>query len=174
MILPLLQVILTALLVAYAGFWRRQQMKRRAKSWEGIVSQLRCNDWGIEEISERFLYKSEVQVTPKDVWQRINGCKGLWAMYKNSPILVQLADYAAEHGDSVNVEMLEGLRSDAFQIRLCVMLALAQYVLSASSVGASVNAHRAVATYSTLMVNLTAFIQEYSTSLFPSYLDAVA
>jgi hypothetical protein len=174
MILPLLQVILAALLVSYAAFWRRQQSRRRAKSWNAIISQLRCNDWGIEEISERFLYKSEVQVTPKDVWQRINGCKGLWAMYKNSPILVQLADYAAEHGDSVNVEMLEGLRSDAFQIRLCVMLALAQYVLSASSVGASVNAHRAVATYSTLMVNLTAFIQEYSTSLFPSYLDAVA
>ena len=77
-------------------------------------------------------------------------------------------------GPNADVEMLEGLRSDAFQIRLCVMLALAQYVLSASSVGASVNAHRAVATYSTLMVNLTAFIQEYSTSLFPSYLDAVA
>ncbi len=174
MILPLLQVILAALLVSYAAFWRRQQTRRRAKSWNAIISQLRCNDWGIEEISERFLYKGEVQVTPKDVWQRINGCKGLWAMYKNSPILVQLADYAAEHGEGVNVEMLEGLRSDAFQIRLCVMLALAQYVLSASSVGASVNAHRAVATYSTMMVNLTAFIQEYSTSLFPSYLDAVA
>jgi hypothetical protein len=174
MILPLLQVIFAAFLVGYAAFWRRQQARRRAKSWYAIISQLRCNDWGIEEISERFLYKSEVQVTPKDVWQRISGCKGLWAMYKNSPVLVQLADYAAEHGDGVNVEMLEGLRSDAFQIRLCVMLALAQYVLSASSVGASVNAHRAVATYSTMMVNLTAFIQEYSTSLFPSYLDAVA
>ena len=174
MILPLLQVIFAALLVSYAAFWRRQQTRRRAKSWNAIVGQLRCNDWGIEEISERFLYKSEVQVTPKDVWQRISGCKGLWAMYKNSPILVQLADYAAEHGEGVNVEMLEGLRSDAFQIRLCVMLALAQYVLSSSSVGASVNAHRAVATYSTMMVNLTAFIQEYSTSLFPSYLDAVA
>ena len=174
MILPLLQVILAALLVSYAAFWRRQQSRRRAKSWNAIISQLRCNDWGIEEISERFLYKSEVQVTPKDVWQRINGCKGLWAMYKNSPILVQLADYAAEHGDGVNVEMLEGLRSDAFQIRLCVMLALAQHMLSSSSVGASVNAHRAVATYSAMLVKLTAFIQEYSTPLFPSYLDAVA
>ena len=127
-------------------------MKRRAKSWEGIISQLRCNDWGIEEISERFLYKSEVQVTPKDVWQRIHGCKGLWAMYKNSPVLVQLADYAAEHGDGVDQELLEGLRSDAFQIRLCVLLALAQYLLSSSTVGASVNAHRAVATYSAMMV----------------------
>lgn len=174
MILPLLQVILTALLVAYAGFWRRQQLKRRAKSWDGIISQLRCNDWGIEEITERFLYKSEVQVTAKDVWKRIHGCKGLWAMYKNSPILVQLADYAAEHGEGVDQEMLEGLRSDAFQIRLCVLMALGQYLFSASSVGASVNAHRAVATYSAMLVRLTAFIQEYSTSLFPSYLDAVA
>src|SRR5271163_4803357 len=174
MILPLLQVILTALLVAYAAFWRRQQMKRRAKSWEGIISQLRCNDWGIEEISERFLYKSEVQVTTKDVWQRIHGCKGLWAMYKNSPILVQLADYAAEHGQGVDEEMLQGLRSDAFQIRLCVTMALAQHLLSASSTGASVNAYRATVTYTEMLASLTAFIQEYSSSLFPSYLDAIA
>ncbi len=174
MILPLIQVILTALLIAYAGFWRRQQMKRRATSWSAIISQLRCNDWGIEEITERYLYKSEVQVTTQDVWQRISGCKGLWAMYKNCPVLVQLADYAAEHGNNVDREMLEGLRSDAIQIRLCVMLALGQYVFSASPVGASVNAHRAVATYSAMMVKLTAFIQEYSTPLFPSYLDAVA
>src|SRR5271154_1295936 len=174
MILPLLQVILTALLIAYAAFWRRQQMKRRSKTWEGIISQLRCNDWGIEEISERFLYKSEVQVTTKDVWQRIQGCKGLWAMYKNSPVLVQLADYAAEHGNGVDQEMLEGLRSDAFQIRLCVLLALGQYVFAASSIGASVNAHRAVSTYSAMLVRLTAFIQEYSSPPLPSYLDAVA
>jgi hypothetical protein len=173
MTLPLLQVILTALLVGYAAFWCRQQMKRRAKSWNGIVSQLRCNDWGIEEISERYLYKSKVQVTPEDVWPRIHGCKGLWAMYKNCPVLIQLADYAAEHGEGVDEEMLEGLRRDAFQIRLHVMLALAQYVLSASSVGASVNAHRAVSTYSAMMVRLTAFVQEYSSPLFPSYLEAV-
>ena len=174
MTLPLLQVMLTALLIGYAAFWRRQQAKRRAKSWDGIISQLRCNDWGIEEISERYLYKSEVQVTPKDVWERIHGCKGLWAMYKNSAVLMQLADYAAEHGEGVDHEMLESLRSDALQIRLHVVLSLGLFLCSASSVGASVNAHRAVATYSAMMVRLTTFVQEYSTALFPSYLDAVA
>jgi hypothetical protein len=46
--------------------------------------------------------------------------------------------------------------------------------MSASSQGASLNAHRATATYSEMLVSLTAFIQEYSASLFPSYLDAVA
>jgi hypothetical protein len=174
MLLVIIQVMLTVLLIAYAAFWRRQQAKRRAKTWDGIISQLSGNDWGIEEISERYLYKSDIQVTTKDVWQRIQGCKGLWAMYKNSSVLVQLADYAAEHGEGVDQEMLESLRSDAVQIRLCVMLALGQYLFSRSSVGASVNAHRAVATYSAMMVRLTAFIQEYSTPLFSSYLNAVA
>jgi hypothetical protein len=174
MVLALIQIVLTVLLIAYAAFWRRQQAKRRGKTWNGIVSQLSSNDWGIEEISERYLYKSEVQVTTEDVWQRIHGCKGLWAMYKNSSVLVQLADYAAEHGEGVDHEMLEGLRSDAVQIRLSVMMALGQYLFSASSVGAAVNAHRAVATYSAMMVRLTAFVQEYSTPLFPSYLNAVA
>jgi hypothetical protein len=174
MLLALIQVILTAFLIGYAILWRRQQAKRRGKSWNAIISQLSGNDWGIEEITERYLYKSEVQVTTKDVWQRIQGCKGLWAMYKNSAVLVQLADYAAEHGEGVDHEMLEGLRSDAVQIRLCVVLALGQYLFSASSVGASVNAHRAVVTYSSMMMHLTAFIQEYSSPLFASYLSAVA
>ena len=68
MVLALIQVILTASLVVYAAIWRRQQSKRRAKTWDGIISQLSDNDWGIEEITERYLYKSEVQVTTKDVW----------------------------------------------------------------------------------------------------------
>jgi hypothetical protein len=174
MILPLLQVLVTAMLIAYAGFWRRQLMKRRNRSWQEIVSQLRDNDWGIEEVAERYLYKSAIRATTQDIWDRIEGCRGLWAMYKNAPVLVQLADYAAEHGHGVDEEMLEGLRSDAFQIRLCVMLALAQHALSARSIGAAVNAHRATATYSAMLVHLTSFVQQYSAGLFPSYLDAVA
>jgi hypothetical protein len=174
MFLPLLQVLLAAVLIAYAAFWRRQQTKRRSRTWSAIISQLQGNDWGIEEITERFLYKSEIQATPQDIWQRIQGCKGLWAMYKNCPVLVQLADYAAEHGENVDIELLQNLRSDAFQIRLYVLRALGQYLFSAASVGAAVDAHRAVTAYSEMLVRLTSFIQEYSTSLFPSYLDAVA
>ena len=134
MILPLLQVILTALLIAYAAFWRRQQSKRRDRSWNGIISQLRGNDWGIEDITERFLYKSEVQVTPKDVWARIQGCKGLWAMYKNSPVLVQLADYAAELGQNVDVEMLEGRVEHAECVGHCSFLVSCSLMVSISSI----------------------------------------
>ena len=49
-----------------------------------------------------------------------------------------------------------------------------QHALSASSAGASLNAHHAAAAYSGMLARLTQFMQEHSTMLFPDYLDAVA
>jgi len=58
-----------------------------------------------------------------------------------------------EHGTNPDEALLEGLRSDAFQIRLCVLMALVKYAMSHSTVGASVNAHRATALYSEMLAH---------------------
>lgn len=173
MVLPLVQVFFTMLLILYAGHWRRRQSQKRAESWEAIVAKLRANDWGLEEVSERYLYSSGIKATTQDIWEKISGLRGLWAMYSNAPVLVQLADYAAEHGEGVSEELLESLRSDAFQIRLCVLMALAQHILSRSSVASAVNAHRATEIYSAMLNRLTLLFQEHSTMLFPRYLSAM-
>jgi hypothetical protein len=173
--LPLAQVLLTALLLAYAGYWRKRQSKRRSESWDEIVLKLRPNDWGYEEVTERYLYSDQVTATPEDVWQRISGARGLWAMYSNAQVMVQLADYAAEHGGGKGVpeEVLATIRTDAFQIRMCVLMALAQHVFSRSSVAAGVSAHRATLAYTGLLARMTAVFQDYSALLFPRFLDAM-
>jgi len=172
--MPLIQVLLTALVLAYAGYWRKRQSKRRSESWDEIVLRLRPNDWGYEEITKRYLYSDQVIATSEDVWERISGAKGLWAMYCNAPILVQLADYAAEHGGGVvPEELLASIRTDAFQIRMCVLMALAQHVFSRSSVAARVSAHRAAVGYTALLARMTAVFQDHSALLFPKFLDAM-
>jgi hypothetical protein len=168
------ELIAAVLLVTYAAVWFWQQRKRRNRTWHEIVAQLRRNDWGIEDVAEGYLYKGGIRATAQDIWPRIAGCEGLWSMYKNAPVFVELADYAAEHGDGVDQELLKGLRSDAFQIRLYVICALTQYAFSASSSSASENAHHAAAAYCSMLARLTEFIQEHSSRFFPSYLDAVA
>lgn len=173
MVMPLLQVLVTMMLLLYAGHWRRRQSKKAGATWESIVAKLHANDWGLEEVSERYLYSGSIKATSQDIWQKINGAKGLWAMYCNAPVLVQLADYAAQHGEGVSEEVLESLRSDAFQIRICVLMALAQHIASRSSVGAEVNAHRATEIYSAMINRLTVLFQEHSALLFPRYLDAM-
>ena len=174
MVLLFLQIAAAVLLIGYAGIWRSQQRKRKKRSWNEIVARLCDHDWGIEEIAESFLYKSGIRATTQDIWQRITGCRGLWAMYKNAPLLVELADYAAEHGHGVDKRVLDELRRDAFEIRVFVLLALVQHALSASPVGASLNAHRATSAYSGMLARLTEFMQQHSGTLFPNYLDAVA
>ncbi len=162
-------------MLAYAGYWRRRQSKRRSESWDDIVAKLRPNDWGYENVAQRYLYSDQVNATPEDIWTRISGAKGLWAMYMNAPVLVQLADYASEHAEENQVpeEVLEGIRTDAFHIRMCVLMALAQHVFSRSSVAAQVSAHRATVAYTAMLARMTATFQDHSALLFPKFLDAM-
>ena len=169
-----LQIGLIAVLFAILFFWMRGQKSRaRINTWDEIVAKLRTNDWGFEEISERYLYKGGINATAKDIWPRIQGASGLWAMYRNAALLLQLADYAAEHGENVDEALLESLRADAFHIRMSVLTALAKYAFSRSTVGASVNAHRAANMYSEMLVRMTTLFQEHSALLFPRYLEAM-
>ncbi|AXC09827.1 hypothetical protein ACPOL_0450 [Acidisarcina polymorpha] len=96
-------------------------------------------------------------------------------MYSNAPVLVQLADYASEHADrgAIPEEVLESIRSDAFQIRICVLIALAQHVFSQSSVAARISAHRATVAYTAMLARMTSTFQEHSALLFPKFLDAM-
>jgi len=174
MIFPLIQVLVTAVILAYAGYWRRRQSNRRAATWPELVAKLRRNsEFGFDEVATRYLFGEGINATTQDIWSRIDGPKGLWAMYTNAGVFIQLADYASEHGDGVPEELIEGLRSDAFQIRMCVMMALAQHAFSKSSVGASVNAHRAAETYSIMLARITAMFQEHCGLLFPNFVEAM-
>jgi len=171
----LTQIIVAVLLLTFIVYWRRNQSRRQVASWESIIARLRSNtEFGFDEVAERYLYSEGIKATPQDIWQRIDGANGLWAMYTNAGVLMQLADYAAEHGGgAVPEELIESLRSDAFQIRTAVMMALLKYAFYRSGVAASINAHRAAAAYSAMLAHMTTLFQEHSALFFPRFLEAM-
>ena len=175
MILPILTLAATAIPAAYAVYWRRNQAKRRNADWDSILSRFRSHsEFGFAEITERYLYSPGIQATPQDIWPRIRGAQGLWAMFVNAGVLMELADYAAAHGGEAIPELLiEELRSDALQLRIAVLVALARYGVSRSGVSASVNAHRAACAYSAMLAHMTTLFQEHSTLFFPRFLEAM-
>jgi hypothetical protein len=174
MILPIISVAVTASMITYVGYWRRKQTQRKAADWNSIVARLRSNsEFHFDEVTERYLYSTGINATPRDIWSRIDGANGLWAMYTNAGVLMQLADYATEHGQDVPEELIEELRSDALQIRMAVLIALAKYAFSRSVVPASVNAHRAASAYSAMLAHMTTLFQEHSALFFPRFLEAM-
>ncbi len=128
MILPLLQI------TAVSG---RSYLSGPLENWSaspqctivGFPAGATSSDWSARELSEHFLWEEGVDATPDDAWRRMDGAKGLWVIYQNARVMLEMADYAAQHSDNVDRVVLETLRSDAMQIRLCVMMALAQYAI---------------------------------------------
>jgi len=174
MILTIISVAVPSALIAYGVYWRRNQSKRRAADWDSIVARLRSNsEFNFDEVAERYLYGDGIRATTRDIWSRIDGANGLWAMFTNAGVLMELADYAAEHGENVPEELIEELRSDALQIRIAVIMALVKYGFSRSVIPASVNAHRAATAYSAMLAHITTLFQEHSALYFPRFLEAM-
>jgi hypothetical protein len=172
MILPFLQIVAIAAVAIYLGRWRGGVRRRNAQTWDSLLAQLRP-DWSARELSDHFLWKEGLSATPEDAWQRMEGPKGLWVMYQNSRVMLEMADYADKNCTGVDRLLLETLRSDAMQIRLCVLMALAQYGFSQASEGVRVNAFRAASMYMDMAARMTQLLQTNAAAIVPDFVAAM-
>ncbi len=172
MMFPLLQVVAVALVALYLGRWHGVHRRRNAQSWDSLLARLRP-DWSAREMSDHFLWKEEISATPEDAWLRMEGPKGLWVMYQNARVMLEMADYAARNSEGVDRLLIETLRSDAMQIRLCVLMALAQYAFSEASEGVRVNAFRAASMYTAMAARTTQLLQNHAAIVVPDFVAAM-
>jgi hypothetical protein len=169
-----LPLVVLATILVYVVYWRRKQYRLRTASWEWIASQLYSNrEFNFDVVSRRYLYEAGIDATPANVWEKINGVTGLWAMFRNAGLFLRLMDYATEHGAEPPEELLESLRADALQIRIAVLLSILKYVTTCSEVAARVNAYRAATAYSSMLAQMTRLFQEHSALLFPQFLECM-
>jgi len=172
MILILLQVVLVAAVVGVFLRWRAGVRRRNSQSWDSLLARLRP-EWSARELSEQFLWKEGLNATPDDAWQRMEGPKGLWVMFQNARTMIELADFATRNSNDVDRVLLETLRSDAMQIRVCVLMGLAQYAFSQASEGVRVNAFRAASMYTAMAARLTQLLQDHAAVILPDFVAAM-
>jgi hypothetical protein len=130
-------------------------------------------EWSARELSDKFLWKDELNATPEDAWQRMEGPKGLWVMFQNARVMLEMADFAARNSNEIDRVLLETLRSDAMQIRVCVLMGLAQYAFTQASEGVRVNAFRAASIYTGMAARLTRLLQDHAAIVLPDFVAAM-
>jgi hypothetical protein len=172
MILIALQIAAILCLGVYLFHWRKGARSRNAQTWDSLLARLRP-DWSARELSDQFLWKEGLNATPEDAWLRMEGPKGLWVMYQNARTMLEMADFAAKNSDTVDRLLLETLRSDAMQIRVCVLMALAQYGFSKASEGVRINAFRAATMYTGMAARMTQLLQENNPIMVPNFVAAM-
>jgi hypothetical protein len=177
MFIEFFEILVVGFLVVYVRGWKNK-LRRRHRNWNQMLLSLRVNDWGAEEICECYLWKEGINATPEDIWHRISGPKGLWAMYENAGILLQMAEYAADQNtatgnDDVDEHLLAGLRADAFHLRLHVLMALGEFALTSRGKNTGVNTYRAATLYIGMMARMTKLLQDHASNLLPEFVAAV-
>ena len=172
MILILFQVAVLAAVVGFFLRWRAGVRRRNTQSWESLLARLR-SEWSARELSDQFLWKDELNATPEDAWQRMEGPKGLWVMFQNAHVMMEMADFAARNSNEVDRVLLETLRSDAMQIRVCVLMGLTQYAFTQASEGVRVNAFRAASIYTGMAARLTRLLQDHAAIVLPDFVAAM-
>jgi len=172
MVYALIQIAIIALVALYLVLWRNRARRRNAQSWNALLARLRP-DWSARELSENFLWKEGIDATPEDAWRRMEGPKGLWVMFQNAGVMLEMADFASKNGSSIDPVSIATLRSDAMQIRLCVIMAMGQYAFSQASEGVRVNAYRAASMYTAMAARMTQLLQEHAAVMVPDFVAAM-
>ena len=172
MIATVLQIAAVLAVVLYLARWRKSVQRRNSQTWETLLASLRP-EWSARELSEQFLWKEGLSATPEDAWQRMDGPRGLWVMYQNARVMLEMADYAAKHCEGVDRLLIETLRSDAMQIRVCVLTALVQYAFTHAGEGVRVNAYRAASMYTGMAARMTQLLQNYAAVQVPDFVAAM-
>ena len=172
MVLILVQFAVVAALLGFFIRWRTGIRRRNSQSWDSLIARLRP-EWSARELSDQFLWKEGLNATPDDAWKRMEGPRGLWVMFQNARVMMQMADFASRNSNDVDKVLLETLRSDAMQIRVCVLMGLTQYAFSQASEGVRVNAFRAAALYTGMAARLTQLLQDHAAVILPDFVAAM-
>jgi hypothetical protein len=172
MILPLLQIgAIAGAAVCLYGF-RAAMRRRNARSWDSLVARLR-KDCSFRELGDQSVWNGELNTTPEEKWQLIHGAQGLWAMFENTSVMMEMADYAARNSDSVDPELLANLRSDALQIRVYVLAALGRYAFSQVNESISANVTHAAGMYTEMAARTSQLLQVNGGNMVPNFVAAM-
>ena len=172
MVLTVLQIAAVVAIALYLVRWRKNARRRSVQSWETLLARLRP-EWSARELSDHFLWQEGLSATPEDTWQRMEGMKGLWVIFQNAGVMLEMADFAAKNCEGVDRLLVETLHSDAMQIRVCVLTAMAQYAFKHASEGVRVNAYRAASMYIGMAARMTQLLQEYAAVTVPDFVAAM-
>lgn len=112
-----------------AGHWAQARKRNRA-SWDALVSRLKLDrNARLLCVPER---SGDEQCGMLARGQRVWQARGLWAMYSNAGVLVELADYAARNGAPEERAAVDALRTEAVLIRLNLLACVGHFVLRAA------------------------------------------
>jgi len=94
-------------------------------------------------------------------------------MIQNARVMMEMAEFDARQNADVEIEVIEALRSDAAQIRLGVLMVLAQCALQQANESVRMRAFRAASVYTGMAARMTELVETHASSALPQFVAAM-
>lgn len=172
MTVTLFQVLVGAIVSTYLCCSVVAMRHRSSRSWNMLVARLRPG-WNVRGlIEDRFADCSSIS-TPCRNWNQLHRTHGLWDMFANAGVMLEMADYAAQNSDTFDRDVLTSLRRDAMQIRVLVLEVLGRYVVGVVNESISMSILRVESAYAEMTLRITTVLEESAPETLPAFIGAI-
>ena len=165
----LLEILSVTAIAVYLGLWWLSVRRRNAATWDALMARLRPG-WNARELTG---FGISAAVAPQGAtashWRRLWAAHGLWAMYANAGVLLEMASYAERHAHAPDRELLARLRFDALQIRVNVVKTALLYAGGAVRESVMASALRAESAYTEMMAGVLALLEQNAADAIPAF-----
>jgi hypothetical protein len=170
--LALLQFVAFVAVAAYLYRLRAGLRRRNAQSWDALIAHLRP-DWSARQLTDFSFSGPSPTPAPLEKWKRIRDADGLWTIYRNAGVMLEMADYAARNSDSFDLELLTTLRRESMYIRVLVLAAFAKYAFNAARETVWMSTLRVESAYAEMAVRITELLEVAAPDALPAFVAAM-
>lgn len=158
-------IVFVAAAVVFLLRWRAQAKRRNAQTWDELVARLEPG-WNSNQLNECL---ADQDATVEERWERFHGARGLFVMFQNARVMLEMANYAARNCANIDRELIAALRSDALQIRASVVVALSQYAMHRLNERICANALQAASMYREMTTRMNELLDVSGGQLAPAF-----
>lgn len=164
----LLEILSVVAIAVYLGLWGLSVRRRNAATWDSLMARLRPG-WNARELTGFGISAVATQASAVSHWRKLWTAHGLWAMYANAGVLLEMANFAEHHAPAPDRELLARLRYDAMQIRINVVKTALLYAGGAVRESIATSALRAESAYTEMMAGVLTLLERDAADAIPAF-----
>lgn len=145
--------------------------RQRSKEWEEILNGIVQPGVRLSQLSYDSIFSSGMECPIDEVCERIDGPRGVWAIFKNAGIFLEAMTYVETHGESNRrlQQTIGQLREEARRLRFIALLVFLRCLVTSRHKGVSLAVGETARAYTALVSQLSLAINDHCPELMIHY-----
>jgi len=145
--------------------------RQRSKEWEQILAGIAQLDGCLSQLSHGSIFSGGLDCPVDEVWDRIGGKRGIWAIFRNAGVLLEAMNYMEKIGEP-NPRLLRTigqLRKEGRHVRIVASVAFLKCLLTFPGRSACFAAGETASEYIALVAQTSLAISDNCPELLIQY-----